>query len=420
VPRPGWCLPTTAFAACKQHWLGQLGAVKITAPAAQSLIDTLKSQLAYILINRDGVAVQPGSRCYRRTWIRDGSLTCTALLQFGFTGEVRQFIEWFGGYLYPSGKVPCCVDKRGADPTPEHDSHGQFIYLCMEYYRHTGDIAFVAEHFGQMVKAVDYIDYLRSQRLTAQYADVTGGKHHLYGILPESISHEGYSAKPAHSYWDDIFALQGSESDALAACRLLKDATAAGPNLQSGAPIATAQFDRLSAIYEEFKQAYLASIKHSMQHHGIDFIPGAADLGDSDATSVTVALDPGDVLMDALPSEVERTFEHYWQYFCKRRDGSDRTGLPIHPMSTASSVLLSDCIRLIERTLCSITLCRTGDRRALITGPRSSTATRCILALSAMRRMAGWARTLCGQCAVSLPMSTRVCLLSLAVSKISG
>ena len=308
-----------AFAACKEHWLSQLGAVKITAPAAQSLIDTLKSQLAYILINRDGVAVQPGSRCYRRTWIRDGSLTCTALLQFGFTGEVRQFIEWFGGYLYPSGKVPCCVDKRGADPTPEHDSHGQFIYLCMEYYRHTGDIAFVAEHFGQMVKAVDYIDYLRSQRLTAQYADETGGKHHLYGILPESISHEGYSAKPAHSYWDDIFALQGL-SDALTACRILKDATATGPNLQSAAPIATAQFDRLSAIYEEFKQAYLASIKHSMQHHGIDFIPGAADLGDSDATSVTVALDPGDVLMDALPSEVERTFEHYWQYFCKRRD----------------------------------------------------------------------------------------------------
>jgi hypothetical protein len=31
----------------------------------------------------------------------------------------------------------------------------------------------------------------------------------LYGLLPESISHEGYSAKPMHSYWDDLWALKG-------------------------------------------------------------------------------------------------------------------------------------------------------------------------------------------------------------------
>ena len=37
------------------------------------------------------------------------------------------------------GKVPCCVDRRGADPVPEHDSHGEFIYLVAEYYRYTGD-----------------------------------------------------------------------------------------------------------------------------------------------------------------------------------------------------------------------------------------------------------------------------------------
>ena len=30
-----------------------------------------------------------------------------------------------------------------------------------------------------------------------------------FGLLPPSISHEGYSAKPMHSYWDDFFALRG-------------------------------------------------------------------------------------------------------------------------------------------------------------------------------------------------------------------
>ena len=41
----------------------------------------------------------------------------------------------------PNGKVPCCVDQRGADPVPEHDASGEFIYLVAEYYRYTGDRA---------------------------------------------------------------------------------------------------------------------------------------------------------------------------------------------------------------------------------------------------------------------------------------
>jgi len=31
----------------------------------------------------------------------------------------------------------------------------------------------------------------------------------IYGLMPESISHEGYSAKPMHSYWDDFFTMKG-------------------------------------------------------------------------------------------------------------------------------------------------------------------------------------------------------------------
>ncbi len=34
-------------------------------------------------------------------------------------------------------------------------------------------------------------------------------KRAFYGLLPESISHEGYSDKPVHSYWDDAFARKG-------------------------------------------------------------------------------------------------------------------------------------------------------------------------------------------------------------------
>ena len=39
-------------------------------------------------------------------------------------------------------------------------------------------------------------------------------------FLPQSISHEGYSAKPMHSYWDDFFALRGFKDAAFIAKEL--------------------------------------------------------------------------------------------------------------------------------------------------------------------------------------------------------
>ena len=32
-------------------------------------------------------------------------------------------------YQFANGKVPCCVDRRGADPVPENDSAGEFLFL---------------------------------------------------------------------------------------------------------------------------------------------------------------------------------------------------------------------------------------------------------------------------------------------------
>ncbi|CAN5592200.1 discoidin domain-containing protein [soil metagenome] len=308
-----------ALAAVKREWHGKLDNVGIDIPAAAELNATIKSQLAYILVNRDGPAIQPGSRCYRRTWIRDGSLTSAALLQHGFVDEVREFIDWFAPYQYPSGKVPCCVDKRGSDPTPEHDSHGEFIYMVMEYYRYTGDKEFLSGIFLRIVKAVEYIEVLRQQNNSAlAKADASlsnanallgsskqplSDTSHLRGILPPSISHEGYSAHPAHSNWDNLFAMKGLD-DAVSA------ALALGEN---------EQVEKLGTIRDAFRQDLLASVKNSMRVHGIDYIPGAADLGDLDPTSTTIGLDPCEVF-SALPQELEQTFARYWKFFTERRD----------------------------------------------------------------------------------------------------
>lgn len=290
-----------------EEWTRELAGVEVTLPASDSLAsrvaETLRAQLAYILVNRDGPAIQPGSRAYSRSWIRDGALTSTALLRLGHAREVHDFIEWFARYQYPDGKVPCCVDRRGADPVPENDSHGEFVYLVAEYWRHTGDATLLRAMWPHVTKAVAYMDSLRHARMTPAYA--ADSLRAFYGLVPQSISHEGYSAKPMHSYWDDFFTLRGFRDAVVIARALGEDAAAR----------------RYAATRDEFERDLLASIHRAMAMHHIDYVPGSVELGDFDATSTTIALEPVGEL-DALRPELERTFEKYWADFVARRDGA--------------------------------------------------------------------------------------------------
>jgi F5/8 type C domain-containing protein len=283
------------------RWEERLGRATITLPpAGDHLARTIRSTLAWIMINRDEAAIQPGSRSYERSWIRDGSLTSAALLRFGHPEMVRDFIKWYAQHLYADGKVPCCVDRRGADPVPEHDSHGEFIYLVMEYWRHTGDTTLLAAMWPRVEKAAGYIDSLRQTHRTAEYQD--SAKQVFFGLLPPSISHEGYSAKPMHSYWDDFFALRG-----------LKDAAAMAAALHHGEAAA-----RLGAMRDEFRRDLLASLTRVQLEKHIDYLPGAADLGDFDATSTTIALTPVGEQANLPAAPLTRTFERYWQQVAVR------------------------------------------------------------------------------------------------------
>ncbi len=286
----------------RSDWAAQLDRVGLELPpVARPLTNSIKSNLAYILINRDGPALQPGSRAYARSWIRDGALTSAALLGMGYTEEVRQFLQWYAPYQFPDGKVPCCVDGRGADPTVEHDSHGQLIYAVMEYYRYTRDVGFLREMWPYVVKAANHIETLRQQRLTAAYLNLDSCAY--CGLVPESISHEGYANKPRHSYWDNFFILRG-----------LKDAAAMAAILGEDQ-----QAERFAAIRDAFRKDLYASILTTMQLRHIDYIPGAVELGDFDPTSTTVALDPGGELGLLPQPALDRTFERYAEFFHKRR-----------------------------------------------------------------------------------------------------
>jgi hypothetical protein len=282
-------------------WSAVASHVKIDIPAARDFVDSVKANIGYMLVTRDGPAIRGGPRNYDRSWIRDGSLSSSVLLRFGFRKEVADYIRWFAPFQFADGKVPCCVDDRGADPVAENDSHGEFIYLVASYARLTGDLTVPRDVWPNVLAAAKYIDSLRRQRMTEKYRGTQ-----FYGLLPESISHEGYSAKPMHSYWDDFFALRGLK-DVVWLAEKLGHATEA---------------KQLAAIRDEFDRDLHASIRKSIAVHNINYIPGAADIGDFDPTSTTIALEPG-LDQSSLPKDaLEGEYTRYWNESEARMTGA--------------------------------------------------------------------------------------------------
>jgi hypothetical protein len=290
--------------AVAEAWRTKLNRVSLRGPAvAQPLFDTMRTSLAYILMTRDGPMLRPGTRSYARSWIRDGAMMSESLLRLGHAPAAAEYLRWYAPHQFESGKVPCCVDPRGADPVPENDSSGEFIFLAAELQRYTHDRALSAAMWPHVVAAIRYLDRLRLSGRTE--ANLAPERRSLYGLLPASISHEGYSEKPMHSYWDDFWALKAYDG-------AIDLAAALGH---------AAEAERWRADRDAFRRDVLDSLRHATAVRGIGYLPGAAELGDFDPTSTAIAFAPrGDTA--ALPPELVRpTYERYWREFVARREG---------------------------------------------------------------------------------------------------
>ena len=286
-------------------WKSKINHIKFNLPkSADRIVNTYKSNLAYILINRDKAGIQPGSRSYERSWIRDGVLTSSALLKSGIVNEVKDFIGWYTANQFENGKVPCVVDSRGPDPVPENDSHGEMIYLIREYFNFTKDTTFLRSKNENVKKAVEYIESLIAERSTDHFKNGNDSVRAYYGLVTESISHEGYSAKPMHSYWDNFFTMKG-----------LKDAVEIQKILGE-----TESYKRIKKVRDTFKENLYNSLKLAMNTRNIDYVPGCVELGDFDATSTTIALTPCNELGNLPKPQVFNTFNRYYEFFKIRRD----------------------------------------------------------------------------------------------------
>jgi len=284
-------------------WRAKLNHVGLELPAeARPLVQTLRSALAQILLDRAGVALQPGTRAYARTWVRDGAMIADALHRLGQDTVARRFIDWFAPHQFSSGKVPCCVDWRGADPVVENDSPGEFIHMIAAQYRYDRDRAWLQRMWPHAAAAVAYMDRLRAGERTP--ANTTADRLAYYGLLPPSISHEGYSDHPAYSYWDDFWGIAGYTSALDIAAALDRD-----------------DAGRIAAAREEFMHDVGASLARAMAARGLAYLPASADRGDFDPTSTTIALSVAGVQEQLPQPALHETYERYWNAFVERRDG---------------------------------------------------------------------------------------------------
>lgn len=283
-----------AWACARADWAARLDAVTFQVPPqAAEIIATLKIAAAHILINRNGPALQPGPRRYARAWLRDGAVMAAALARLGAVQAGGEFIRWYARFQAPDGNWPDCVDRDGPEWLPEFDAGGEFIFAVMDHYRFGGERAFLVEMWPAVARTVDHLARLRAQRLTPVYEHED--KRACYGLLPESMSHEGYMAHPVHAYWDDFWALRGFKDAAEMAALLGETAAAA----------------RIAALRDDFQATLYASLARVIATRGIDFIPGSVEFADFDPTATAVALTIADELPRLPQSALAATFRKY-------------------------------------------------------------------------------------------------------------
>jgi hypothetical protein len=274
--------PRDHVADARRGWRDALERTTIELPsAANPVVHSLYANAGYLLVNRDGAALNGGARFNDRVRIADAAMQAAALLRIGRSDVVRELVDWYASAEMPNGVTHVSPSEPGA-----------FIYAVAEYFRFTHDRTTLDRLWPTVHRAAAYIDTLRQQRRTAEYQ--TGDRRVFYGLLPPSASQDGVS-KPTHDYADDFLALRG-----------LKDAVELARALSRPEEIP------LAVIRDEFRRELVASMQFALVQQRIDFLPRAADAAEADPASAALVVAPlGEAgqLPETVRQAVGRTLE---------------------------------------------------------------------------------------------------------------
>ncbi|MBN1384286.1 MAG: discoidin domain-containing protein [Elusimicrobia bacterium] len=313
-----------------EFWKEKLNRVEFIIPD-KDILDTIRANLAYIFINKDGPAIQPGSRAYEAAWVRDGALTSSALLKMGYKKEIKEYINWYSKHIYKDGRVPAIIiiGRNEVNPVKEYDSQGELIYTILQYYQFTKDKDFLKEEIPVVLNVLKYLEYLRDQRTGKKYQNGP-----FYGILPNSVSHEGYYPEPGnHSHWDNFWALKGwKDAGTIFMITGRKDL-----------------INRVNREENELRQALNKSIRYSIKEKNIDYIPGCAELGDFDPTSTAISVMACNEYKNLPEFEFANTFKKYYNNVMERmKPGWTGSFTPYEIRSVQALIYLNQKSRALE------------------------------------------------------------------------
>ncbi|MDP9066216.1 MAG: hypothetical protein M3O06_10175, partial [Pseudomonadota bacterium] len=126
------------------------------------------------------------------------------------------------------------------------------------------------------------------------------------GLLPVSVSHEGYLAQPVHAYWDGFWAVRGvRDAVVLARGRGRHDLAV-----------------RWEALLHRLETSLYASIETTRAAGQLDFIPGSVEWADFDPTATANALYLLDVPAGLDRRAVDRTFDKYLEDWRRKRSSA--------------------------------------------------------------------------------------------------
>src|SRR5579863_7713510 len=169
------------------------------------------------------------------------------------------------------------------------------LALIADHHRFTGDRQFLREVWPVIVKAARCIQGLLESD----------------GLMPISVSHEGYLAQPVHSYWDDFWTLRGLDDAAELARMLGADDDGRWDQLAR----------RWKNLAARVRAGLFASIAATRAARNLDFIPGSAEWADFDPTATANAIYLLDVPEGLDRTAVERTFDIYLADWHQKRSG---------------------------------------------------------------------------------------------------
>lgn len=321
------------FNASAKKWSGLLNRLTISIPE-ERLINVMKSNIAYILINEDAPWIKPGSRNYSHSWLRDGALTSVALLRMGMVDKVRDWVDAVTSKIGEDGYVPFIIYEGGNIPAfnasgtgegNEYDSQGEYVFAVRQYIDYSGDRQYLEKVYPKVVKALQFAQRLRRQNMTPEFQN-DPKKQPYYGVLPKSNSHEGYYPAMT-SYWDDFFVLRGFKDGVYLANLMEKKDDA----------------EWMQKEVEDFRKCIYDSIRKVAERDKINYIAGCVEKGDFDSTSTAIAIVACGEL-DYMPKDLlKNTFDRYFQEFSKGMvPGHERSFTPYEVRSANAYVRMGE------------------------------------------------------------------------------